>query len=75
MALRNSGVPRRAKVVADLVVAYTHSPIDLNPNVITVLDGLDDLVISFPRASSRHCNRSPLTSCAPPDCRPSKHTP
>lgn len=45
LAIRDPRVPRRAKILAGLTVAYAASPIDLIPDFIPVLGLLDDLVI------------------------------
>ncbi len=45
LAYRDPRVPRQAKLVAALVVAYAVSPIDLIPDFIPVLGYLDDLII------------------------------
>ena len=45
LARRDPRVPRRAKIVVALVVAYALSPIDLIPDFIPVLGYLDDLLI------------------------------
>ena len=45
MAYRDPRVPRAARVVIGLTVAYALSPVDLIPDVIPVLGLLDDLVV------------------------------
>ncbi|BBO84076.1 hypothetical protein DSCO28_46420 [Desulfosarcina ovata subsp. sediminis] len=45
LACRDPRVPRQAKLVAILVVAYALSPIDLIPDFIPVFGYLDDLII------------------------------
>lgn len=45
LARRDPRVPRRAKILAALLVAYALSPIDLIPDFIPVLGYLDDLII------------------------------
>ena len=45
IAVRNPRVPRGAKIVASLVLAYALSPIDLIPDFIPVLGLLDDLIL------------------------------
>ena len=45
LACRDPRVPRRAKLLAALVVAYALSPIDLIPDFIPVLGVLDDLIL------------------------------
>jgi uncharacterized membrane protein YkvA (DUF1232 family) len=45
LAYRDPRVPRRAKLVAALVLAYAFSPIDLIPDFIPVVGYLDDLLI------------------------------
>jgi len=45
LAYRDPRVPRAARVVIGLTVAYALSPIDLIPDVIPVLGLLDDLLI------------------------------
>jgi uncharacterized membrane protein YkvA (DUF1232 family) len=45
LARRDPRVPRRAKILAALVVAYALSPIDLIPDFIPVLGYLDDLIL------------------------------
>ena len=42
---RHPGMPRTAKLLAILLVAYAFSPIDLIPDFIPVLGYLDDLII------------------------------
>jgi uncharacterized membrane protein YkvA (DUF1232 family) len=38
-------VPRRAKIVAGAAAAYVASPVDLLPDVIPTVGGIDDLVV------------------------------
>ncbi len=45
LAIRDPRVPRRAKILAGLTIAYAASPIDLIPDFIPVLGLLDDLLI------------------------------
>lgn len=45
VACRDPRVPRAARVVLVLTVAYALSPVDLIPDVIPVLGLLDDLVV------------------------------
>ena len=45
VAYRDPRVPRAARVVIGLTVAYALSPVDLIPDVIPVLGLLDDLVV------------------------------
>jgi len=45
LAYRDPRVPRHAKLLAALVVAYAFSPVDLIPDFIPVLGYLDDLVL------------------------------
>lgn len=45
VAYRDPRVPRAARVVIGLTVAYALSPIDLIPDVIPVLGVLDDLLV------------------------------
>lgn len=45
LAARDPQVPRTAKVMAALVVAYALSPIDVIPDCIPVLGYLDDLIL------------------------------
>ena len=45
LAYRDPRVPRAARIVIGLTVAYALSPIDLIPDVIPVLGLLDDLLI------------------------------
>jgi uncharacterized membrane protein YkvA (DUF1232 family) len=42
---RHPGMPRGAKLLAILLVAYAFSPIDLIPDFIPVLGYLDDVII------------------------------
>jgi uncharacterized membrane protein YkvA (DUF1232 family) len=45
LAYRDPRVPRAAKLVAALVVAYALSPIDLIPDFIPILGYLDDVLL------------------------------
>jgi uncharacterized membrane protein YkvA (DUF1232 family) len=45
LALHDPRTPRRARVLAFLLVAYAMSPIDLIPDFIPVLGYVDDLVV------------------------------
>lgn len=45
LATKDPRVPRRAKILAGLVLAYAVSPIDLIPDFIPVLGQLDDLIL------------------------------
>lgn len=45
VAYRDPRVPRSARVVIGLTVAYALSPVDLIPDVIPVLGVLDDLLV------------------------------
>lgn len=45
LALKDTGTPWYAKLLAGLTVAYALSPIDLVPDFIPVLGYLDDLII------------------------------
>jgi len=45
LAIRDPRVPRSARFVAVLVIAYALSPIDLIPDFIPVIGHLDDLLI------------------------------
>ena len=42
---RDSRVPRRRRITMGLVAAYLVSPIDLIPDAVPVLGGIDDLLI------------------------------
>jgi len=44
-ACRHPGVPRRAKIMAAVVIAYAVSPIDLIPDVIPFFGLLDDALL------------------------------
>lgn len=45
LASQDSRVPRIARAVAAITVAYAFSPIDLIPDFIPILDDLDDLIL------------------------------
>ena len=45
LAVKHPRVPRAAKVVAAIVLAYALSPVDLIPDFIPVLGLLDDLIL------------------------------
>jgi uncharacterized membrane protein YkvA (DUF1232 family) len=45
LASRDPAVPRAAKVIIALVIAYALSPIDLIPDFIPIIGYLDDLVL------------------------------
>ena len=45
IASRDPRVPRRSKIIIAAVVAYLLSPVDLVPDFIPILGGLDDLLL------------------------------
>jgi uncharacterized membrane protein YkvA (DUF1232 family) len=44
--VRDPGVPRRAKLIAGVALAYTVSPIDLVPDFIPVIGVADDVLVA-----------------------------